>query len=115
MHAAVYTDALVLPCLTCVYTDVSAMLPCVTSIHRVHERQLDGDFLLALLLPLLRARPALRIILMSATVDTARFAGYFRKALGDADTCPVLHIPGRTFPVQHFTLEEVSSSTYASH
>jgi HrpA-like RNA helicase len=78
--------------------------------HRVHERQLDGDFLLALLLPLLRTRPTLRVVLMSATVDTARFSRYFSTAL-NGSACPVLTIPGRTFPVTELYLEDALART----
>ncbi|EGB11602.1 hypothetical protein AURANDRAFT_6240, partial [Aureococcus anophagefferens] len=46
-------------------------------VDEVHERHLDADLLLALLRPALRARPDLRVILMSATMDTSRFAAYY--------------------------------------
>jgi HrpA-like RNA helicase len=82
----------------------------ITHNNRVHERQLDGDFLLALLLPLLRTRPTLRVILMSATVDTARFSRYFSSAL-NGSPCPVLTIPGRTFPVTELYLEDALART----
>ena len=42
-------------------------------VDEVHERHLDADLLLALLRPLLSKRPSLRVILMSATMDTSRF------------------------------------------
>lgn len=43
--------------------------------------------------------PDLRIILMSATVDTTLFTSYF-------GNCPVIEVPGRTFPVQQYFLED---------
>ena len=43
--------------------------------------------------------PDLRIILMSATIDTTLFSKYF-------NNCPVIEIPGRTFPVQQYFLED---------
>lgn len=42
---------------------------------------------------------------MSATLDAERFLGYW-----DGET-PSIHIPGRTFPVQDFTLEDVLAVT----
>ncbi|KAF9931562.1 hypothetical protein FBU30_009947 [Linnemannia zychae] len=73
-------------------------------IDEVHERTLESDFLLIILKKLLPQRPDLKIILMSATVDSARFSEYF-------DGCPVLEVPGRTFPVHAHFLEEVIDVT----
>ncbi|KAJ2696376.1 hypothetical protein H4218_004647 [Coemansia sp. IMI 209128] len=58
----------------------------------VQERTLELDFLLILLQRLLPKRPDLKLILMSATIDTTAFSIYF-------DSCPVVDIPGRAFPV----------------
>lgn len=55
-----------------------------------HERHLDSDLALALLKHLQRARPEIRIVVMSATLDAAPIARY----LGD---CPVLRSEGRLF------------------
>ena len=49
-------------------------------------------------------RQDLRVILMSATVNEASFAAY----LGN---CPTVHIPGFTFPVRDFFLEDVLELT----
>ncbi len=57
-----------------------------------HERHLDSDLALALLKRLQQTRPALRIIVMSATLDAAPIAHF----LGD---CPVLRSGGRMFPL----------------
>lgn len=72
---------------------------------QVHERSLDSDILLALLKQSLPSNPHLRVVLMSATLDADRFLGYW-----DGET-PRIHIPGRTFPVQDFTLEDVLALT----
>ncbi|MET0284786.1 MAG: ATP-dependent helicase HrpB [Polyangiales bacterium] len=57
-----------------------------------HERSLHTDLGLALLRALqLRARPELRIVVMSATLDAERVSAYL-----DA---PIVNVPGRTFPV----------------
>lgn len=58
----------------------------------VHERHLHGDVLLGVLRRLLPARPDLKLVLMSATINIPLFSRYF----GDA---PVLQVPGRTFPI----------------
>ena len=52
----------------------------------------------------LKSNPHLKVILMSATLDADRFAAYW----GDS---PRIHIPGRTFPVQDYMLEEVLRRT----
>lgn len=78
-------------------------LDCITHIviDEVHERNLDGDVLMALLKQCLDTSPNLRIILMSATLEADRFASYW------GTNTPRIHIPGRTFPVEDFYLEEV--------
>lgn len=59
-----------------------------------HERSIHTDVCLALLREIQRdARPDLRIVVMSATLDPAPVARY----LGDA---PVISVPGRLFPVE---------------
>lgn len=62
-------------------------------IDEFHERHLSGDLLLALLLDAQKeARPDLRIIVMSATLDVARLSEL-------TDNAPVISSEGRTFPV----------------
>jgi len=82
-------------------------LDCVTHIviDEVHERNLDGDVLMALLKQCLDVTPHLRLVLMSATLDADRFAAYW------GNSTPRMHIPGRTFPVQEFFLEDVLTLT----
>lgn len=59
-----------------------------------HERHLEGDLALALLLHLQRtARPDLRLYVMSATLDAAPIAAH----LGNA---PMLRSEGRLFPLE---------------
>ncbi|HMR48490.1 MAG TPA: ATP-dependent RNA helicase HrpA [Arachnia sp.] len=62
-------------------------------IDEAHERSLNIDFLLGYLKQLLPRRPELRVIVTSATIDTARFSEHF----GDA---PVVEVSGRTYPVE---------------
>ncbi|XP_037076893.1 ATP-dependent RNA helicase DHX30-like [Pollicipes pollicipes] len=65
-------------------------------IDEVHERSVETDVLLLLVRRLLERDRRLRVVLMSASVDTALFSQYFGGA-------PVLDVPGRLFPVkQHF-------------
>ncbi|WP_063674585.1 ATP-dependent RNA helicase HrpA [Dyella thiooxydans] len=62
-------------------------------IDEAHERSLNIDFLLGYLKRLAAKRPELKIIVTSATIDTARFAEHF----GDA---PVVSVEGRAYPVE---------------
>ena len=62
-------------------------------IDEAHERSLNIDFLLGYLKRLARKRPELKIIVTSATIDTARFAEHFEGA-------PIVSVEGRTFPVE---------------
>ncbi len=55
-----------------------------------HERHLESDLALALLKRLQRTRPDLRIVVMSATLDTDPVAQYL-------DGCPVLRSEGQQF------------------
>lgn len=70
-------------------------------IDEVHERSLDSDFLLILLKRFCMKNPNLKVILMSATVDTKIFMNYFNNNIGFA------HIEGRTFPVDDVYLDDI--------
>ncbi|KAF2108660.1 P-loop containing nucleoside triphosphate hydrolase protein [Lophiotrema nucula] len=74
-------------------------------IDEVHERSIDTDFLLIVLRSLMIVRPTLKVVLMSATVDSQRFSQYL-------DNAPVLNIPGRTFPVETKYLEDAIELTH---
>ena len=62
-------------------------------IDEAHERSLNIDFLLGYLKQLLPQRPDLKVIVTSATIDTARFSEHFGGA-------PVVEVSGRTYPVE---------------
>jgi ATP-dependent helicase HrpA len=62
-------------------------------IDEAHERSLNIDFLLGIARTFLDARPELKIIITSATLDTEKFS----KAFNDA---PVIHVGGRMYPVE---------------
>jgi ATP-dependent RNA helicase DHX29 len=75
------------------------------SINELTMCSIDTDFLLVILRSLMDRRPELKVILMSATVDAAKFSRY----LNDA---PILTVPGRTFPVQTRYLEDAIELTH---
>ncbi|MEO7065300.1 MAG: ATP-dependent RNA helicase HrpA [Rhodanobacter sp.] len=62
-------------------------------IDEAHERSLNIDFLLGYLKKLALKRPQLKIIVTSATIDTARFSEHFNGA-------PVVEVEGRAYPVE---------------
>ncbi len=64
----------------------------VIIIDEAHERSLNIDFLLGFLKNLLPRRPDLKLIITSATIDTAIFSRHF-------DNAPVITIAGRAYPV----------------
>ncbi|KAH1263618.1 DExH-box ATP-dependent RNA helicase DExH6 [Glycine max] len=68
----------------------------------IHERDRYSDFMLAIIRDMLPLYPHLCLILMSATIDAARFSQYF-------GGCPIIHVPGFTYPVKTFYLEDVLS------
>jgi ATP-dependent helicase HrpA len=62
-------------------------------VDEAHERSLNIDFLLGHLRQLSGRRPDLKIIITSATIDTAEFSAAFGNA-------PVIRVEGRAFPVE---------------
>jgi len=48
-------------------------------VDEVHERDINTDFLIILLKDMIYTCPSLKIIIMSATVDSHRFCEYFSK------------------------------------
>ena len=62
-------------------------------IDEAHERSLNIEFLLGYFRQLLPRRPDLKLIITSATIDTARFARHF-------DNAPVIEVSGRSYPVE---------------
>ncbi|MDQ3027381.1 MAG: ATP-dependent RNA helicase HrpA [Pseudomonadota bacterium] len=62
-------------------------------VDEAHERSLNVDFLLGYLKRLVVARPELKVVVTSATIDTERFSQFFGGA-------PVIEVSGRTFPVE---------------
>ncbi len=64
----------------------------VIIVDEAHERSLNIDFLLGYLKQLLVKRQDLKVIITSATIDTAAFAKHFNNA-------PIIKVSGRTYPV----------------
>jgi len=67
-------------------------------IDEAHERSLTIDFLLGYLKEILPQRPDLKVVVTSATIDTARFSEHFADAEGTP--APVVEVSGRTYPVE---------------
>ena len=68
-------------------------------VDEIHERDVNSDFIMVVLRDMIHIYPDLRIILMSATIDTTLFSNYFNNS-------PVIEIPGRSYPVQQYFLED---------
>ncbi|XP_072938114.1 3'-5' RNA helicase YTHDC2-like [Epargyreus clarus] len=73
-------------------------------VDEVHERDKFSDFLLVALRDALPRARDLRLVLMSATMDTQIFSRYF-------NNCQVITIPGRLHEVQRYYLEDVLKLT----
>ncbi|GBP79903.1 Probable ATP-dependent RNA helicase YTHDC2 [Eumeta japonica] len=73
-------------------------------VDEVHERDKFSDFLLIALRDNLPRFKDLKVILMSATMDTQIFSRYF-------NNCPVITIPGRLHEVQRYYLEDILKIT----
>lgn len=70
----------------------------VVMVDEAHERALHTDVLLGLLRKILRRRPALRVIVASATMQAAHFRSFFAADL-DYSQVGMLSVEGRCFPV----------------
>lgn len=69
-------------------------------IDEAHERDVNTDVTLLLLKRALDLNRELKVIVMSATLDTGVFTNYF-------DPCTVIEVPGRTFRVEVSYLEDI--------
>ena len=69
-------------------------------IDEVHERDVLTDFLLVIIKDLLKTNSSLKVILMSASLNTDLLSRYF-------DNAPLFHINGRTFPVERIYLPDI--------
>ena len=77
-------------------------------VDEVHERDVDTDLLLVVLKRWMAHRKAknkpLKIILMSATIDSTLFQEYFHEENGQP--VGIINVPGRSFPVTKHFLED---------
>ena len=91
-------------------------------IDEAHERSLNIDFILGFVARLLPARPDLKVIITSATIDSDRFARHFGTWEGTPgsgrliEPAPVIEVSGRTYPVEirYRPLGPTTPSSYTS-
>ena len=79
---------------------------CVGMRHKIfsrrttrHFRVFSSDILFGLFKEILPKRKDLRLVVMSATLETQKFQDYF-------DSAPLMNIPGRLFPVEMYYTPE---------
>lgn len=69
-------------------------------LDEAHERDVNTDILMNLLRTAIEKNPNLKLIIMSATIDTEVFRDYFQNA-------PTLSVPGFTYPVKVNFLDDI--------
>lgn len=76
-------------------------------LDEAHERTIATDVLFALLKSATKLNPNLKVIVTSATLDSQKFSHYF-------NDCPIIQIPGRTFPVEVLFSREAEADYLAA-
>eukprot|EP00760_Papus_ankaliazontas_P013559 PhM_4_TR15810/c0_g2_i1/m.87943/K13184/DHX9; ATP-dependent RNA helicase A len=69
-------------------------------VDEVHERDMNADYVLLLLRRVLKDRPDLRVIVMSATLQSEQFSTFFGEA-------PVINVDAAVHPVDILHLEDI--------
>ncbi|CAI6362148.1 unnamed protein product [Macrosiphum euphorbiae] len=69
-------------------------------VDEIHERDVNSDFLMIVLKDMIYHYPDLRVIFMSATINTSMFSKYF-------NYCPVINVEERFYPVKEYFLEDI--------
>uniref|UniRef100_A0A8C6EUL5 Probable ATP-dependent RNA helicase DHX35 n=1 Tax=Marmota marmota marmota TaxID=9994 RepID=A0A8C6EUL5_MARMA len=80
----------------------------VIMLDEAHERTLYTDIAIGLLKKIQKKRGDLRLIVASATLDAEKFRDFFNQnetSDPTRDTCVILTVEGRTFPVDIFYLQ----------
>ncbi|KAL1373660.1 hypothetical protein pipiens_018534 [Culex pipiens pipiens] len=81
----------------------------VILLDEVHERHLHGDFLLGITKCLIRARPDLKLVLMSATINIKLFGDYFAD-----EKAQIIEVPGRLFPIKLHYMPQIQDVSLLS-
>lgn len=71
-------------------------------LDEAHDRTLATDILMGLIKEICVKRRDLKVVIMSATLDAAKFQRYFNNA-------PLMSVPGRTYPVEIYYTPEPES------
>lgn len=66
-------------------------------VDEIHERDVNSDFLMVVLKDMVYHYPDLRVIFMSATINTNMFSSFF-------NNCPVIDVEGKCYPVKGILL-----------
>ncbi|GJQ80024.1 hypothetical protein Trydic_g5004 [Trypoxylus dichotomus] len=73
-------------------------------LDEIHERDIMSDFIISLMKKITAKRKDLKLILMSATLNSDKFSQYY-------NNCPMLQIPGFTYHVEEYYLEDAIEHT----
>eukprot|EP00796_Vickermania_ingenoplastis_P007228 gene7229-5080_t len=76
-------------------------------LDEVHERDVNCDFILALVKDVIQHNPTIRVLLMSATIEASLFSDYFGAA-------PVIKVTGAVYPVVIHHLEDIHKMEYGT-